>query len=97
MPHVDLCEGARAYVVLVDLPSLASSDLALSRAGAITRIRGGRRPPFRQGAEELRGERLYGDFSLSVRVPDLYEKRWHEGKLANGVLRLSYKLDDGDD
>ena len=97
LPHVDLSEGPRAFVVLVDLPSLAATDLSLSRVGARTRIRGGRRPPYREGAEELRGERLYGDFSLTVRVPDMYEKRWHEGKLANGVLRLSYSADDDED
>ena len=61
-------------------------------------IRGGRAPPYHgAGAQELRGERLYGTFSLSVRVPDYYEKRWHEGKLKDGVLKLSYKVDDGDD
>ena len=93
LPHVDILEGLDAFTVLVDLPSIGSSDLSLTRSGANTRVRSGRRPPYGEGATELRGERLYGEFALSVRVPDNYEKRWTEGKLQNGVLRLSYRVD----
>ena len=87
-------EGADAFTVLVDVPSLSACDLTLSRSGAHTHIRGGRAPPYGDGATELRGERLYGRFHLVVRVPDEYEKRWRAGDIENGVLRLSYRADE---
>jgi len=82
--------------VLVDLPALSAADLSISRQGAKTIVRGGRKPPYAPGQaiEEVRTERRYGRFVLTVRVPDMYEKRWQEGKLANGVLRLSYAMDE---
>ena len=77
------------------MPSLAASDLQISRSGAHTRIRGGRSPPWRDRTDalELRGERLYGSFSLAVRVPDTYEKKWCAASLVDGVLRLRYRID----
>ena len=47
-----------------------------------------------RAAVELRGERLYGAFQMCVRVPDAYEKRWTEGSVERGVLRLTYRIDD---
>ena len=61
------------------------------------RVRGGREPPYGDGTVELRGERLYGRFHLTVRVPNQYEKRWRHGGLSDGVLRLCYPLDDEPD
>jgi HSP20 family molecular chaperone IbpA len=84
----------RGQTVIVDVPSLSSKQLTISRSGACTSVRGGREPPHGDGATELRGERLYGRFHLLVRVPDQYEKRWSKGTLEHGVLRLSYKADD---
>ena len=46
-----------------------------------------------QGADELRGERPFGTFTLTVRVPDRYLARWREAKLTDGVLRLGYAAD----
>ena len=96
LPHVDLCEGLGAFTVLVDLPALSATDLAISRQGAKTIVRGGRKPPYPQARvlEEVRTERRFGRFVLTVRVPDTYEKRWQQGKLADGVLRLSYAVDE---
>ena len=98
LPHVDLYEGPDAFEVLVDVPSLAPSDLHISRSGSHTRVRGGRSPPYNAGgpggAVELRGERLYGTFQIALRVPDQYEKRWSTGELGNGVLRLRYRTDE---
>lgn len=94
LPHVDLCEGSDAFLILVDVPSLSAKDLTISRSGAHTRVKGGRSPPYGDGAVELRGERLYGSFDLIVRVPEQYEKRWQAGSLEDGVLRLSYRIDD---
>ena len=81
-------------MLLVDLPGLRASDLKLSRSGSLTRLAGQRGAPYSpETAEELRGERPYGAFELSVRVPDRYHKRWHEAALTDGVLRLSYAAD----
>ena len=46
---------------------------------------------------ESADERPFGAFLLSVRVPDQYQKRWSEAKLADGVLRMSYAADDDED
>ena len=32
-------------------------------------------------------------FTLAVRVPDMYEKKWSAASMANGVLRLKYRAD----
>ena len=94
LPQVDLIEGRQFFGVFVDLPSLGPQDVAISRKGAHTSVRGQRAPPYGDVATELRGERLYGAFNLVVRVPDLYEKRWQSGALQNGVLRIRYRADE---
>ena len=85
------------WQVLVDLPALGAPDLAISRRGAQTHVRGKRAPPYGDGTTELSGERLYGAFHLLIRVPDVYEKRWETGGVANGVLRLRYLADEEPD
>ena len=60
-------------------------------------MRGKRAPPYGDGTTELSGERLYGAFHLLIRVPDVYEKRWETGGVANGVLRLRYLADEEPD
>ena len=44
--------------------------------------------------EDASAGRPYGTFVLSLRVPDLYQKRWSEARLTDGVLRLCYAADD---
>ena len=92
-----MCEGTDAFVLLVDVPGLQPDDLRLARTGSLTRVSGSRTAPCVEGTEELRGERPFGSFVLSVRVPDRYHKRWQDGKLTDGVLRLVYAADDDDD
>jgi len=96
LPHVDLCEGTEAFILLVDLPGLRPEQVKLSRSGSLTKVAGTRAPPHGDGIEEVCGERPFGSFALSVRVPDRYHKRWREGKLVDGVLRLSYAADTDD-
>ena len=50
--------------MLVDLPALSAADLSISRQGAKTIVRGGRKPPYAPGQaiEEVRTERRYGRF-----------------------------------
>ena len=49
-----MCESADAFILLVDVPSLASQDLSLSRSGSLTRVRGSRSPPAPHKSIEVR-------------------------------------------
>mmetsp|Transcript_19748 Transcript_19748/g.50266 ORF Transcript_19748/g.50266 Transcript_19748/m.50266 type:complete len:130 (-) Transcript_19748:213-602(-) len=96
IPQVDMCEGADSFILLVDVPGLKQGELRLSRSGSLTKVMGARAPPYKEQDHELQGERPYGSFVLSVRVPERYQKRWSEGRLTDGVLRLRYAADNDD-
>jgi len=33
-------------------------------------------------------ERKYGEFTMTFRIPDIYERKWKDYKIENGVLLI---------
>ena len=41
-------------------------------------------------------ERKYGEFTMTFRIPDIYERKWQDYKIENGVLLIQYVKDQDD-
>jgi len=94
LPSIDLYEGPKYYVVVMDVPAVGAEGLRLSRRGTLTHVLAGRTTPWREGAELVRTGRRYGSFQLLLRVPDAYLCKWSSCVVQNGVLRIRYPRDD---
>lgn len=44
----------------------------------------------------IKNERKYGDFVLSFKIPEIYERKWNKYVVEDGVLCIEY-LKDADD
>ena len=40
-----------------------------------------------------RSERKYGEFALSFKIPEIYERKWSTFTVENGVLTIVYEKD----
>lgn len=43
-----------------------------------------------------KSERKFGEFNLSFKIPDEYERKWSYFNVKNGILTLKYKRDKDD-
>jgi HSP20 family molecular chaperone IbpA len=77
----------------MDVPGLCKSDIFVSRQNVITVVRGSKKKPYNDVAKLERNERKYGDFILSFRIPEIYERKWREYEVENGVLMIKYDKD----
>jgi len=61
----------------------------------ITVVKGSKKPPYDSSyIKKLeRNERKYGDFTLSYRIPEIFERKWSDFKVENGVLMVVYDKD----
>jgi len=61
----------------------------------ITIVKGNKQKPYqitdKQLSEKL--ERKYGEFTMTFKIPDTYERKWHECNVTEGVLKISYPKD----
>lgn len=69
----------------------------------MTIIKGIRKRPYNviflyiQKSEKLeRSERKYGEFALSFKIPEIYERKWSLFSVENGVLTIIYDKDKDD-
>ena len=93
-PAVDIVQDNALYTIIMDVPGVTSEDIRLSRQNVTTIVKGTRLRPY---AELLvhkveRQERQYGDFTLTFKVPQEYERK-STVTMANGVLRLTFLPD----
>ena len=75
-PAVDIVQDNALYTIIMDVPGMTSEDIRLSRQNVTTIVKGTRLRPY---AELLvhkveRQERQYGDFTLTFKVPQEYER-----------------------
>ncbi len=90
-PPVDLQEGADRYVVRVDLPGVAASELALTLRERELRIAGRKQPGLGQAGKGRchHMERGFGAFSVEVVMPGPVRPDTTTAVLRAGVLEIS--------
>ena len=90
-PPVDLQEGADRYVVRVDLPGVAASELAITLRERELRIAGRRQPAWGQSGKGRchHMERGFGAFSVEVMLPGPVRPDAAKAELRAGVLEIS--------
>ena len=97
MPPVDIIRDTDgAYVVYLDLPGMTRNEIKMSRQNVITIVKGTRDSDHteRQIATSVtRQERKTGDFTMTFRIPEEYNRRWDSATVENGVLCIRYLKD----
>ena len=89
-PPVDLREDEEGFVVLVDVPGVAASDLVITLRQRELRI-AGRKLPTAAHSERRHChhmERGFGTFSVDVLLPAPVRPEVSRSKLAAGVLEI---------
>jgi len=89
-PAVDLQQGAERYVVRVDLPGVAASELAITLRQRELRIAGRKLPGNEQAAKGHchHMERGFGPFSVEVLLPGPVRPDTSNATLRAGVLEI---------
>lgn len=87
-PNVDVLEGAQEVQIVVEVPGLASEDLAAAARGNQLRIRGVKRADRRPGnrTKFLCMERFFGEFEKIVPLPSAVNVKQAKATLADGLL-----------
>ena len=94
MPAVDIVQE-KLYTIFMDVPGMTSDDIRLSRQNVTTIIKGGRMRPYPELLVQKveRQERMYGDFTLTFKVPQEYERKFSSVTVVHGVLKIVFKPD----
>jgi HSP20 family protein len=87
VPDGDLVETADHYVLDLDLPGVAKSDVTISVVGRRLIVRGTRNRPGYTGTLRY-GGRLVGSFVFEVSLPDPVDDAAVTAKLSDGVLHI---------
>ena len=94
MPAIDIVQE-KTYRIVMDVPGMTSDDIKLSRQNVTTIVKGTRHQPYAELQVEKveRQERTYGDFTLTFKVPQEYERKFTSVTVVNGVLKITFKQD----
>lgn len=96
LPSTDIIEDGE-YKIFMDVPGLNAEDILLTRQNVITVVQGRRKKPASSDNENCRiikQERKYGDFAISFKIPEQYERRWSSFEVKEGVLTIAYQKDE---
>ena len=97
LPNVDIYRGEAEYIIVVDLPGMKKEDITIYRQNAVTLVEGRRKKgKFDLGFTEKnyeKSERKFGDFTLTFKIPDEYERKWSYFEVEEGILSIKYKRD----
>ena len=76
---------------------MKKEDVNVYRQNVVTLIEGKRKKTlFDQGLADKnyeKNERKFGDFALSFKIPDEYERKWNYYEVEEGILCIKYKRD----
>ena len=97
LPPVDIIRDSDgAYVVYMDLPGMTREQIKLSRQNVVTIVKGTREPDHTEkqvATAVTRQERKTGDFTMTFRIPEEYQRKWDSATVENGVLCIRYLKD----
>lgn len=101
LPLVDIVQSEQ-YTIYMDVPGLTKEDISVSRQNVVTVIQGKRKRLYSETTEQhtvVKQERKCGDFTMTFRIPDSFERKWSSYDVKDGVLMLKYDRDveDGED
>ena len=79
------------YVITIDLPSMTKDDVILTRSNMTTIVKGKRKKTLGQDLYEdssyEKAERKFGDFTLTFKIPEEFDRRWVSYEMKSGILR----------
>jgi HSP20 family protein len=88
-PQVDLYESDSEFIVLAELPGVASEDFTLTIHDRHLVLEGQSKAPHRPDqVRHIQIERSYGPFQRSILLPGEIEGDSISAKLTNGVLEI---------
>ena len=90
IPSVDVREEPNRFVVLADLPGVASEAIEIQMDKGVLSIKGERaNPPVAEGEKYSRNERRQGRFHREFALPDSADADGIVASGSNGVLEIS--------
>jgi len=97
LPPVDIIQDTDGtYAIYMDLPGMTRENIKLSRQNVVTIVKGSRESDFteRQLATSLtKQERKVGDFTMTFRIPEQYQRKWDSCTVEDGVMCLRFAKD----
>jgi HSP20 family protein len=88
-PPVDISEREDAYVVVTELPGVATEDLEIKLQDGLLTIQGERHPASGTAGEKVhRSESRYGTFRRSITMPSHVQADKIEALAQDGVLQI---------
>lgn len=97
LPPVDIIKDHDgSYRVYMDIPGMTRENVKLSRQNVVTIVKGSREPEFTQremATSVARQERKHGDFTMTFRIPEEFQRKWDSCNVDNGVLCIIYLKD----
>ena len=89
-PAVNIWTTGDCAILTAELAGVALDDIEIAVENDVLTVNGSRKPDeVEEGAAYHRRERLYGDFSRSVRLPFRLDPGKVEATLRNGVLTIT--------
>ena len=97
LPPVDIIRDVDgAYAIYLDVPGMTREMIKLYRQNVVTIVKGTRDSDFTEreiATTVTRQERKTGDFTMTFRIPEEYNRRWDSVTVENGVLEIRYLKD----
>ncbi|CAD8098459.1 unnamed protein product [Paramecium sonneborni] len=96
-PATDIIANDK-YIIYMDVPGINEEDIEMYRQNVVTIVKGNRKKPYQEEQSDhiKKQERKYGEFTLSFRIPENFERKWKHFGIENGVLKIVYEKDKDD-
>jgi HSP20 family protein len=89
LPQIDVCERADEVVILVEMPGVERSDVAIAWKEPILTISGQKRQqPDHSNARYMCVERSYGSFRREIAIGIPIDYRKARAELKNGLMKI---------
>jgi HSP20 family protein len=87
-PALNLYDQGEEVLVAVEAPGVRKEDLDIQLRESVLTVEAKRPAPDFQGANVLRDEAVYGEFSRSLRIPSKVQADKIEAQYKNGILMV---------